>query len=145
YNGYDAATPGTPGHVFATGDGGRHWTNISGNLPDAPVNSVTLDPSYAGTLYAATEVGAMVTHDNGAHWAPLGTAMPTVAVWQIDMDPSRRILAAGTHGRGAYRLADSGPAVPAFVLTKVAADAPVGASSNLDYTITVQNIGNGAA
>jgi uncharacterized repeat protein (TIGR01451 family) len=131
--------------VFATTDGGRHWTNISGNLPDVPVNSIVIDPSYANTLYAATDVGPMVTDDGGAHWAMLGAGMPTVAVWQLDLDPTHRILAAGTHGRGAYRLADNGPAVPALVVNKVDAGVPVGPSSNLDYTITVRNIGNGDA
>ena len=72
YNGYDEATPKTPGHVFATTDGGQSWTNISGNLPDAPVNSIILDPSYPNTLYAGTDVGAFVTYNGGAHWTLLG-------------------------------------------------------------------------
>ncbi|MDT5409319.1 MAG: hypothetical protein QOG14_1539, partial [Mycobacterium sp.] len=38
YNGYNAATPHQPGHVFKTSDGGASWTDISGNLPDNPVN-----------------------------------------------------------------------------------------------------------
>jgi uncharacterized repeat protein (TIGR01451 family) len=145
YNGYSAATPANPGHVFATTDGGRHWTNASGNLPDVPVNSLQLDPSYAGTIYAGTDVGPMVTYDGGAHWAQLGSTLPTVAVWQLNLDPLHRILVSGTHGRGAYRLADNGPAVPALVVSKVDAGVPVGPSSNLDYTITVRNIGNGDA
>ena len=32
---------------------------------------------------------------------------PLVAVWQLDLDPSHRVLAAGTHGRGAYTVADT--------------------------------------
>ena len=39
--------------MFATADGGQHWKNVSGNLPDVPVNSIVLDPSYPNTLYAA--------------------------------------------------------------------------------------------
>ena len=39
YAGFNSATPGHRGHVFATTDGGKHWTNISGNLPDAPGGS----------------------------------------------------------------------------------------------------------
>ncbi len=44
YNGFNAATPKDPGHVFKTTDGGHKWVDISGNLPDAPVNSVIIDP-----------------------------------------------------------------------------------------------------
>jgi uncharacterized repeat protein (TIGR01451 family) len=147
YNGYDEATPKTPGHVFATNDGGKQWKNITGNLPDVPLNSLVLDPSYPNTLYAGTQVGAFVTHDGGVHWGQLGTGgLPNVSVWQLDLDPLHRILAAGTHGRGAYMITDSaGNAAPALVLSKVDSGLPVGPASNLQYTITLKNIGNVAA
>jgi uncharacterized repeat protein (TIGR01451 family) len=144
YNGFNPATPGTPGHLFKTTDGGVHWANVSGNLPDAPLNSVIVDPSFPNTLYAGTDVGPFVSYDGGAHWSALGTGFPIVAIWQLDLDPSHRVLAAGTHGRGAFRLFDSTTA-PALVVSKVDAGIPVGAGSNLDYTITVQNIGNADA
>ena len=34
----------------------------------------------------------------------LGSGMPKVAVWQLDYDATNGVLAAGTHGRGAYTL-----------------------------------------
>jgi uncharacterized repeat protein (TIGR01451 family) len=144
YNGYDEATPKTPGHVFATTDGGQSWTNVSGDLPNAPVNSIILDPSYPNTLYAGTDVGAFVTYNGGAHWTLLGAGLPTVAVWQLDMDPLHRIIAAGTHGRGAFRVGDT-TTNPALVVSKVDAGIPVGPASTLTYTITLRNIGNGPA
>ena len=144
YNGYNAATPHQPGHVFKTTDAGRSWTDISGNLPDNPVNSLTLDPSFPNTLYAATDVGPFVTYDGGAHWGPLGSGIPTVAVDQIDLDSYDRVIAAGTHGRGAWSLTDATKA-PALVISKVDAGVPVGPASNIDYTITLRNIGNAAA
>ncbi len=50
YGGFNGGTPAQPGHVFKTTDGGQTWTNISGDLPDAPVNSVLLDASNPDTL-----------------------------------------------------------------------------------------------
>jgi uncharacterized repeat protein (TIGR01451 family) len=144
YSGFNPATPQRPGHVFRTTNGGSTWTNISGNLPDAPVNSVILDPSFADTLYVGTDVGPFVTYDGGVHWSALGTGLPAVADWQLDLDPSHRVLATGTHGRGAWRVTDD-HAVPALVMTKVDANVPVGPSSTIDYTITVGNIGNADA
>ena len=144
YNGYDEATPKQPGHIFKTVDG-QSWSDVSGDLPDVPVNSLVLDPSYPNTLYAGTDVGAFVTYNGGAHWSLLGTGLPTVAVWQLDLDTLHRTLAAGTHGRGAYSIDDSNGPAPALVLSKVAAPVPVGPSSNLSYTITLKNIGNGPA
>ena len=145
YNGYDEATPTKPGHVFATSDGGQSWTNISGDLPNAPVNSIVLDPSYPNTLYAGTDIGAFVTYNGGAHWCRAR-----------DRHADRRCLAtrpgsaAPHHGGGhawsrrvqARRRDDR---APALVVSKVDAGVPVGPSSNLSYTITLRNIGNGPA
>jgi uncharacterized repeat protein (TIGR01451 family) len=144
YDGYDAATPYRPGHVFATSDGGQTWKNISGNLPDTPVNSLVLDPSFPDTLYAGTDVGAFVTYNGGRNWYALGTGMPTVAVWQLDLDPSHRLLAAGTHGRGAFSLQDTVTA-PALVLMEADSGKPVGPNSTIAYTLTLKNVGNAAA
>lgn len=144
YAGFNAATPRQRGHVFATLDGGLSFRDITGNLPDSPVNSIILDPAYANTLYVGTDVGNFVTANGGRDWFPLGTGIPTSSTWQLDLDPSHRTLAAGTHGRGAFRLNDAGTA-PALVLTKTAADIPVGSGSTINYTITLANIGNRAA
>jgi photosystem II stability/assembly factor-like uncharacterized protein len=151
YAGFNGATPSRPGHVFKTTNGGKTWTDISFNLPDSPVNSIVLDPSYADTLYAGTDVGLFVTHDRGVHWDSLGWGVPDVSIWQLDLDPSRRVLAAGTHGRGLYRCKDTSAAVPALVVSKLDAAVPAGpssrldSSSRLDYTITLANIGNADA
>jgi photosystem II stability/assembly factor-like uncharacterized protein len=153
YNGFNAATPGQPGHLFKTTDGGNSFTNISGNLPDVPLNSVILDPSYPNTLYAGTDVGPFVTYDGGVHWSALGTGIPIVSIWQLDLDTGApagenavapRTLLAGTHGRGAFRMTEN-VSVPAFEVKKVDAGIPVGPSKQLDYTIRVKNIGNANA
>ncbi len=130
--------------MFRTLDGGTTWIDVSGNLPDVPVNSVILDPSYSNTLYVGTDVGPFVTNNGGANWTALGTGIPPVAIWQLDLDPAHRLLAAGTHGRGAWSIKDAST-VPALVLSKVDAGKPVGPSSHVDYTITLRNIGNAAA
>ena len=144
YAGFSAATPGKTGHVFKTTDGGAHWADATSNLPDVPVNSVVLDPAFPDTVYAGTDIGPYVTTNGGASWQKLGTAFPKVAVWQLDFDASHRVLAAGTHGRGAYSTSDASTA-PALIVSKQDSGTPVGPGSQIDYTITVRNIGNAAA
>jgi uncharacterized repeat protein (TIGR01451 family) len=144
FNGFNAATPSRPGHVFKTTDAGVSWTDISSNLPDNPVNSLQLDASYPDTLYAGTDVGVFVTYNGGASWQLLGSGMPTVQTWQINLDPRNRNLRAGTHGRGAWQLTDAAT-VPALVVSKVDSGVPVGPGTDVDYTITVSNIGNATA
>lgn len=145
YGGFSKSTPGERGHVYATIDAGRSWKDISGNLPDSPVNSIVADPSYAKTLYAGTDVGPYVTYNGGKTWSVMGgTSHAIVGIWQLDLDPSHGVLLSGTHGRGAYGMVDETPR-PALVLDKVDAGIPVGPGSNIDYTITLRNIGTGDA
>jgi uncharacterized repeat protein (TIGR01451 family) len=144
FAGFNGATKHRPGHVFATSNGGATWSNISGNLPDSPVNSLILDPSAPKTLYAGTDVGTFVTTDGGKHWVPLSTGLPSSSVWQLSFDPSHRQLAAGTHGRGAYTTTDP-TTHPALVVSKSDPGTPVGPGSNVDYTINVRNLGNADA
>jgi len=143
YGGFGAATPGNSGHLFATSDGGEHWSNITGSLPDGPVNSVVIDPSDAKTLYVGTDVGAFITTNGGQKWSQLGTGMPKVAVWQLDYDATNGVLVAGTHGVGAYTMTNATPR-RALVVSKADSGKPVGPGSTIDYTITVRNIGNAA-
>jgi uncharacterized repeat protein (TIGR01451 family) len=146
FTGFRANTPSSPGSVFKTTDGGQHWTDITSDLPDSPVNSLVLDPAFPGTVYAGTDIGAFVTRDNGDSWHPLGSGMPKVSIWQLDFDPGQRLLAAGTHGRAAYTLSDAdNQAAPALIVSKDDSGKPVGPDTDLDYTLTVRNVGNADA
>ncbi len=146
YNGFNQATPNHKGHVFKTTDGGKTWKDISGvfpgNLPDVPVNSLILDPSYPNTLYAGTDVGPFVTYNGGHDWGSMGSGFPIVSIEELDLDTVHRTMAAGTHGRGAFLMKDTVVA-PAFDVSKVDAGVPIGPSSALTYSITLKNIGNG--
>ncbi|MCU1538270.1 MAG: hypothetical protein JWP82_2621 [Humibacillus sp.] len=144
YGGFGAATPSNTGHVFSTTDGGKTFTDVSSNLPDVPVNSVVIDPSDSRTIYVGTDVGTFVSTNGGHHYNKLGAGMPKVATWQLDYDATNGVLLAGTHGRGAYTLANRG-ASAALVVSKSDAGKPVGPGSTVDYTVTVKNIGNAAA
>ena len=103
-SGFNISTPGTTGHVFVTTDQGTSWKDISGNLPDVPVTSITIDPFQANTLYLGTDLGVFQTSDGGTTWARLGTGMPKVAIFIVRYHEATRTLVAATHGRGMYRL-----------------------------------------
>jgi hypothetical protein len=90
--------------VFRSVDRGSHWTSISGNLPDAPVNDLVVDPALPGTLYAGTDLGVFVTRNLGQTWTPLGGIMPIQPVWDLELHAASRKLYAFTHGRSAWAL-----------------------------------------
>lgn len=142
FGGYNQGTPGFPGHVFLTNNSGKKWQDISGNLPNVPVNSIVMDPSYPNTFYAGTDVGPFVTNDGGNTWAALGSGFPIVATHTLDLDSWNRILAAGTHGRGAWRLVDNTTLIPALIIEKTVPPTPVGPDTDVTFNITVHNVGN---
>jgi uncharacterized repeat protein (TIGR01451 family) len=146
YEGYNAATPGHAGHVFKTTDGGAHWADVTGNLPDGPVNTLVLNPSNANEVVAGTDFGAFVADVGAASpsWTSVGSALPAVQVEQLAYDSSRALLVAGTHGRGAWRLG-RGTSAPALAASTTDAGTPVGPGKDLAYTVTVKNEGNAPA
>ncbi|HEY3259539.1 MAG TPA: glycosyl hydrolase, partial [Pseudonocardiaceae bacterium] len=89
-------------HVLVTRDGGVTWTDLSGNLPQAPVNDVVL--GGGSTLYVATDQGVFVSAGDGV-WQRLGTGLPLVPVDDIEYDPGHHRLVAATFGRSMYELA----------------------------------------
>jgi photosystem II stability/assembly factor-like uncharacterized protein len=88
--------------VALTTDGGATWTNVSGDLPPAPVNDVILDGDRA---IVATDVGVYLAEDLAAPevtWYRLGSGLPLSPV--MDLDLTGDLLTAATFGRSAWRL-----------------------------------------
>jgi hypothetical protein len=91
-------------HVFATTNSGATWTDISGNLPDVPVNGMTVDPADPNVLFVGTDLGAYYTDNGGGIWNYLSPDLPLVPVYDLAIHPTARYLAIGTHGRSMYKL-----------------------------------------
>ncbi|MBU1700873.1 MAG: hypothetical protein KJ831_12070, partial [Candidatus Eisenbacteria bacterium] len=91
-------------HIFRTTDAGALWEDISGNLPEVPINAVVIDPEHSTWLYVATDAGVYFTGDLGATWAALGEGLPLVTVHDLTLHAPTRTLVAATHGRSLFRL-----------------------------------------
>jgi photosystem II stability/assembly factor-like uncharacterized protein len=92
------------GHVFMTTNTGGNWTDISGDLPNIPVNAIAVDPVAAGTIYVGTDIGTFYTTNTGTSWATLGSGLPRVADYGLTYQPSTRTLWVATHGRSIWAL-----------------------------------------
>ena len=89
-------------HVALTKDKGKSWKDISGNLPDAPVNDVIWHPSQKQTLYVATDVGVFTTTDLGKNWTKVGANLPLVPVHDINIQIESQTMFAATYGRSIW-------------------------------------------
>jgi photosystem II stability/assembly factor-like uncharacterized protein len=98
-------------YVFKTTDGGKSFTNISGNLPEkAYVHVVREDPKNTNLIYAGTELGIYATWDGGRNWRELNMKnFPRVAVHDIIVHPRENDLIVATHGRSIWVFDDASP------------------------------------
>jgi hypothetical protein len=89
------------GHVFMSTDAGDSFRDVSGDLPDTPVDTILL---RNGQLIVGTDIGAFISSDTtSGQWAQLGGTLPTVPVNHLQIKPGDpNTLVAATYGRGVY-------------------------------------------
>ena len=100
-------------HVWQTNDAGIDWTDFSGDLPNAPVNSISIDPGISGapsTVYVGTDVGVFASSTGAPMWTEIDPPqnqagpLPNVAVTSLQIFNSGGLkrLRAATYGRGIW-------------------------------------------
>lgn len=140
-NGEDTA------HVYRTTNGGSTWQSISGNLPDAPVNDIVLNPQNRSILYVGTDVGVFASANGGATWEAAGTGLPQVSVMDLETSISGGTvqLTAGTYGLGIYRLAVGGtPPANDFSIAVSPTSGSTAPGGNVSATVSTQTTSGSA-
>ncbi len=147
-------------HLYRSTDAGTSWTNITNNLPNAPANSVIVDPNDANTVYVALDTGVYVTTQVSACaivtnncWSIYGTSLPNAPIIQLAVAPVMPTgdgrtgeLRTATYGRGLWQiplLTALSPAEPAIALSPAAltfSDQAI-ATASAPQTVTVTNSG----
>jgi parallel beta-helix repeat protein len=97
---------GGSGHVYRSTNGGTNWSDISGNLPNAPVNAllVTYPDCSTKLLTAATDIGVFCSTNNGSVWKALAAGMPNTVVTDLEYNPATSKIKASTFGRSIYEV-----------------------------------------
>jgi len=107
YQGFDASTPSTPGHVFEVvfnpATGTATWTNRSYDLGDLPITDVIQD-GPSGDIYVSTDFGVLRLAGGTTTWTAAAPGMPNVEVAGLTYVAKDRIVYAATHGLSAWRL-----------------------------------------
>jgi hypothetical protein len=125
------------------------WTDFSGNLPNAPANSLLID-SATNTVYVGTDVGVFSSLTTSPAWTEVGPLSTPGAVGYLPDAPVTRLrlfnsggsklLRASTYGRGIWEFSlVTGP--PDFVLSVPSATqtAIVNGSATFNGTVTAVN------
>jgi len=92
-------------HIFDTTSLGQDWFPAAGNIPEAPVNDLVIDPLNHVRWFAATDVGVYETTTRGMTWHLAGPGLPRVVVTSLAFQPETRTLVAGTFGRSFFAIA----------------------------------------
>lgn len=109
-------------HVYLSLNGGSSWSDIGGNLPDVPHNTIYINSSNPRQVYVGNDLGVYV-----ANWVPTtGTLSATTSVnWvsyntglgdaimanDLQMAPNGK-LRLGTYGRGLWEVDPAAMALP---------------------------------
>jgi len=108
YSGFNAKTPGTPGHIFDVHyiPGASTFTILDGNQPrdalgDIPATSIAV--SDKGTIYVGTDYGCIASKGTGI-WRPCGSGLPNLVVADLLYVSGQKRLYAATHGQGVWSL-----------------------------------------
>jgi hypothetical protein len=105
YSGFNALTPGAPGHVFRAvfNPSSRiaTFTSFDRDHGDLPINTLAVD-DVKGDIYAGTDFGPIVLRRGAAAWELAGVGFPEALMVDLKFVPSQRLLVAATHGLGVF-------------------------------------------
>ena len=85
--------------VYYSTNGGDTWQNITGSLPNIPVNCITIDANL--DAYIGTDVGVFFKSLATNDWQPFYNYMPRVPVTQLHISNGK--IYASTFGRGIWK------------------------------------------
>ena len=88
-------------YVLRTRDGGNTWSDISANLPQAPVNDLRV---IGKRLYLASDVGVFTSSASHIRWHVLGRGLPRASVTHMRYIASNHRLYVSTFGRCVWSL-----------------------------------------
>lgn len=130
--------------VYTSVDGGLNWINVSGSLPNIPVNCIVYQPGSNDMVYVGTDLGVYYRDNSMADWLPYNNGLPNVMVSDLEIIPSINKLRAATYGRGIWQT-DLAVSVINFVDAGIISFSPsllIACDQNITPSILAKNYGS---
>jgi hypothetical protein len=95
-------SPGNKVYRSTSGGDASSWINISGSLPNVPVNCIEFHDDGTGLnkLYIGTDIGVFYRDDNLGDWIYFSIFIPSVIINDLYINSTAGTITAGTYGRG---------------------------------------------
>lgn len=91
--------------LYRSTTGGTLWQPVGAGLPDAPANSVAIDPVSPNRVFVGSDVGVFVSSNGGVSFVAAMDGLPLGSVvTDLEIDDEPYTLTAGTYGRGAWQM-----------------------------------------
>jgi photosystem II stability/assembly factor-like uncharacterized protein len=97
-SGFDAGNK-----VFKSINGGISWTNISGTLPNIPVNCLVYQNGSNDGIYIGSDLGVFYKDNTLTDWITYDNGLPNVQVNELEISYIDNKLWAATFGRGLWK------------------------------------------
>jgi photosystem II stability/assembly factor-like uncharacterized protein len=91
--------------------------NISGNLPNVPVNAIVFDPEDPQRIYVGNDIGVFTSYGRSGIWSRYGGNMLNTVVSELEIHKNDRLLYAATYGTGIWSIPLLENCVPNQTLT----------------------------
>jgi photosystem II stability/assembly factor-like uncharacterized protein len=89
--------------VYESSDAGITWENISGTLPNIPVNTIMYFPDSQDGIYIGTDLGVFYRDNTMSDWIPFMNGLPNVMVHELEYSTGDNKIYAATYGRSIWR------------------------------------------
>lgn len=89
--------------VYFSSDGGNNWTNVSGSLPNVPVNCLIYQNNSPDLVYIGTDFGVYYKDSTMTDWVPFNDGLPFVNIADLEVNYTYGKLVAATYGKGIWK------------------------------------------
>lgn len=90
--------------VYRSTNGGTTWKNVSGTLPNMPVNTIVYQNNSNDRVFIGTDIGVYATDNTLTDWIYAGKGLPNVMVHELEINYAGNKLVAATYGRGIWQV-----------------------------------------